>query len=256
MTYEKICYTAPFLKEAIIRIDFPTAATCLSDTLNAKVSKAALSKFPIFESQKVQAQEFKFSGEGFSANSREVTQWTFHGKSREKSLIISPEAIVQTNKSYKSYEVFTGDFLHVLSALKEVQPDLPVSRIGIRYVNIIDLPSGDPLEWQDYINERMLGIIDLGNDKRNISRLFHVLEYNLDPISLKFQFGIANPDYPAVVKRKQFVLDLDAHSFGAFELTEVQSTIENAHTIIQEYFERSITEKTRKLMRPKKNEPK
>lgn len=254
MTYENICYTEPFIKEAIVRIDFPAAAPCLSETIHTKISKAALSKFPIFEPQKVQSQEFQFSGEGFSANSREITQWTFHGKNREKSLIISPEAIVQTNKSYKSYEIFTGDFFHVLNALKDVQPDLPVSRVGIRYVNIIDLPNGDPLEWRDYINESMLGIIDIHKDKKNISRAFHVLEYNFDPINLKFQFGIANPDYPAAVKRKQFVLDLDAHSFGAFDLVDIQSITEKSHALIQDFFELSVTDKTRRLMRPKKNE--
>ncbi len=252
MSHESICYTSPFIKEVIIRIDLPAAVSCLSETLHTKISKAALKKFPISEPQKPQTQEFQFSGEGFSANSKELTQWTFHGKEREKSLIISPDSIAQTNRTYKSYEIFTGDFFHVLNAVKEVQPDLVANRIGIRYVNIIEIPAGDPLEWKDYINESMLGIIDLHSDKKNISRAFHVLEYNFDPIYLKFQFGVANPDYPAVVKRKQFVLDLDAHSVGAFGLDEIQSVVEQAHALIQEFFEISITPKTRKLMKPKK----
>lgn len=254
MKYDTVCYSVPFIKEAIIRIDFPAPAQCLSDTLHTKISKAALSKFPISEPQKIQAQEFQFSGaKEFSAKSRELTQWVFHGKNREKSIVISPKTVVLTSKSYRSYELFSGDFFYVIDALKDVQPDLPASRIGIRYVNIIDIPSGDPLEWKDYINEAMLGIMDLHKDKKKVARAFHILEYIFDQINLKFQFGVANPDYPAPVKRKQFVLDLDAYSLGAFELSEVPNRIELAHAHIQEFFELSITNKTRRLMKPKKN---
>lgn len=257
MKYEKACYTAPFLKEAIIRIDFPAAVPCLTDTLDTKISKASLSKFPIFEPQKLQTQEFQFLGAGFSANSREVTQWTFHGKNREKTLIISPESVIQTTKSYKSYEAFSGDFHHIVNAISDVQNDIPVNRIGIRYVNVIDINNGNPLEWFEYINESMLGIIDLNKDRsESVSRAFHILEYNFDEINLKFQFGIANPDYPSVIKRKQFVLDLDAYSQGALELSEVNSILGKAHALIQEFFELSITDKTRNQMKPKKNESK
>lgn len=254
MTYDNTCYTAPFIKEAIARIDFPASVPCLSEALDTKISKAALSKFQISEPRKINTQEFEISETGLSANNREVTQWTFHDKNREKSLVISPEAIILSTKSYKSYEIFSSDFFHVLNAINEVQRDIPVSRIGVRYVNVIDIPSGDPLKWSGYINESMLGIIDLHKEKnKNVSRAFHILEYSFDDINLKFQFGIVNPDYPAVVKRKQFVLDLDAYSQGNYEMSEVKLFVEKAHALIQEFFELSITEKSRKLMKPKKN---
>ena len=251
--YESVCYTNTFIKEAIIKIDFPAPVACLSENLHAKISKAALAKFPILEPQKVQSQEFQFSAGTFSANSREITQWTFHGKNREKTLIISPDTIIETAKAYKNYEGFSGDFIHVINAVREVAPEQPVSRVGVRYVNVIDIPSGSPLEWAEYVNEGMLGIIDLHKEKKNVTRAFHILEFNFDPINLRFQFGIANPDYPAVVKRKQFVLDLDAYSMGAFEMSEIGSVIENSHSIIQDFFEQSITDKTRKMMKPKKD---
>lgn len=249
MSLDQICYVAPFLKEAIIRIDFPMPCAALSGALGAKLSKAALSKFPIAEPQKVQAQEFQFSGASFSANSREITQYTFHGKDREKSLIITPDGVAQTSKSYKSFELFLSDFMGFISSLKEAQPEQIANRVGIRYVNVIDMNEGNPLEWSEFINEQMLGIIDIGN-KANISRAFHILEFNFDTVNLKCQFGIANPDYPATVRRKQFVLDLDAQAVGAFDLSEIEPILKTGHQKIQEFFELSITDKTRALMRP------
>ncbi|SFP17334.1 TIGR04255 family protein [Ectopseudomonas toyotomiensis] len=251
MQFEKVCYLDPFLKEAIVRIDFPEPCPALTERLSNKLTKTALSKFPISEPHKFQTQELKFTGQEFSSNSREMTQWVFHGKDREKALIINPDHVAHTNKSYKSYESFSNDFLSFVSALKEAQPDQVVNRIGIRYVNVIDLKEGNPLEWSEYINERMLGIIDLGY-KENISRAFHILELNFDSMNLKCQFGIANPDYPATVKRRQFVLDLDASAVGAFDLDEIEKVIKSGHEKIQDFFENSITDKTRKLMKPAK----
>lgn len=52
------------------------------------------------------------------------------------------------------------------------------------------------------------------------SRIFRgcfTVEYNFGEIYLKCQFGIANPDYPALIKRRQFILDIDAYSAGAYE---------------------------------------
>lgn len=253
MSLDQICYTNPFLKEAIIRVDFPMPCAALSGPLGSKLSKAALSKFPISEPQKLQAQEFQFSGANFSTNSREITQYTFHGKDREKSLIITPDGVAQTSKSYKTFELFLSDFLNFISALKEAQPDQIANRVGIRYVNVIEITKGNPLDWSEFVNEQMLGIIDMGN-KENISRAFHILEFNFESVNLKCQFGIANPDYPATIRRKQFVLDLDAQAAGAFELNEIEQILKNGHQKIQEFFELSITEKTRTLMRPVQNE--
>jgi uncharacterized protein (TIGR04255 family) len=253
MTYEDICYSSPFIKEAIIRIDFPAPVLALSENLKKPITKAALSRFPIFEPQKIQAQEFKFSGDAVSETSRkEISQSSFHGKAREKSIIISPTTIFQSTKDYQSYEIFTGDFFHVIDAVKSSEPDITVSRIGVRYVNVIDLHTGDPLDWSGYINSSMLSLVNLNKHKDKLSRAFNVLDYSFDSVHLKFQFGIVNPDYPAIVKRRQFVLDLDAFSAGSYDLEEVQKIVEEAHAIIQDYFEFSIEDKTRKLMKKKK----
>lgn len=249
--YDKVCYDKTFLKEVIARVDFPSAIQAVTEDLPAKVRKAALSRFPILEPRKVQEQELQFSNAGFSASTREQNQWAFFGKDREKSIVIGPQHIVQSTKAYSSYEDFADDLFTVTGAFSLIDPDSTVSRIGLRYVNVIELPEGDPLDWSDYINERMLGIIDLDQRRQNISRAFHILEYAFGNINLKFQFGVANPDYPAAVKRRQFVLDLDAYSIGSYEQRELRGVVEDSHALIQEFFELSITDETRNLLKLK-----
>jgi uncharacterized protein (TIGR04255 family) len=60
--YEKTCYKKSFLKEAILRVDFPSPLPGLDKSLPANISKMALKNFPIAEPQKAHAQEFQFAG--------------------------------------------------------------------------------------------------------------------------------------------------------------------------------------------------
>ncbi|MDI9332172.1 MAG: TIGR04255 family protein [Alphaproteobacteria bacterium] len=255
--YEKVCYAKPFLKEVIARVDFPEPVAMLSKALPAKFSKSILSRFPISEPQQVQAQELQFSATGaISTNTREEKHWTYYGKEREKTLTLAPQHVVQTSRAYTTFEAFTDDFLEVIEAISKIDSELAANRVGLRYINVIEIDSGDPLEWSDYIDGAMLGNINLNNQKSNISRAFNVLEYNYGNINLKYQFGVANPDYPAIVRRKQFILDLDAFAVGAYELSEIKNVVNNSHALIQDFFEASLKEKARKLMGRKKNERK
>ncbi len=247
--YANICYKKTFLKEVILRVDFPSPLPGLEKALPPSIANAILKKFPIAEPQKVQSREFQFSDQNFQANSKEVTKWVFHGKEREKTITVLPESIVITTKNYKTYEDFVDNIHSVLDAFYKEYKDLGANRIGLRYVNVVDPDEGNPLSWNDYIEEKILGIIDF-HDGQYLTRIFHILEYNYDGQAIKFQFGISNPDYPALIKRKQFVLDIDSYFHGTFTLTEIMDNIVQAHEKIQELFEKSITKKTKDLMEP------
>lgn len=252
--YEETCYKNAFLKEVFLRIDFPSPLKGLDKTLPANVSKSALKQFPIAEPQKGVSQELQFTGSSIQATSSELVQWAFHGHEREKSLIINPTSIVLTTRKYITYELLVEDITDVITEFYKTYKDLSASRVGLRYINIIEPNDEDPLAWSEYINEGMLGIIDFHENKDCITRAFHILDYNFDGQSIKYQFGIANPDYPAIIKRKQFVLDIDSFFNGAFELQEILGNVDLAHEKIQDFFEKSVTDKTRELMKPTEND--
>ncbi|KZY43733.1 hypothetical protein A3733_17200 [Pseudoalteromonas shioyasakiensis] len=245
---EEICYEKPFLKEVIFRVDFPTPIRGINESVSPVILKPILKCFPISEPQTVHAQELKFSGQNFSTSSQELKHWVYHGKEREKSIIMEELSLTMTIKKYKSYDVAYEEFCTIVDAILKENKDLFVSRIGVRYVNSIELNEASPLEWGEYINEDILGIVSF-HEAQHLSRAFHVLEYNFDGQYLKYQFGIPNPDYPALIKQKQFILDLDSYFTGAYDLHEVHDCINYCHDKIQQLFEKSITSKTRKLMK-------
>jgi len=57
-----------------------------------------------------------------------------------------------------------------------------------------------------------------------------------------------NPDYPAPIKQKIFVLDLDAFKEGTLSFEEVNDIIPKLHQNIESLFEKAITPSLRGRM--------
>lgn len=245
---EQICYNNPFLKEVIFRVDFPVPMENVESAVPSSVLREIMRAFPIAEPQTVQSQEIQFSGQTVSSNTQELKKWVYHGREREKSIILERQSLTMTIKRYETYDGAISEFKTVVEALFKENKELFSSRIGVRYINSIELDEANPLEWSEYLNEEILGIVSF-HASENVSRVFHVLEYNFDGQILKYQFGLPNPDYPAIIKKKQFILDLDSFFTGAFDEKEIYDCIALCHQKIQELFEKSITDKTRELMR-------
>ncbi len=252
--YEDTCYQKSFLKEVIFRIDFPSPLESIEKSVPKAIGKAITEKFPIPEpSRKFHTQELQFSGPNFKAKNTEMTQWVYYGKEREKTLALDASALILSVKEYKSYEKLHEDIEGVLKAFFGEFKDISATRVGLRYVNLVELDEPNPLSWANYINEEILGIIDFHKEKQFLTRVFHIVEYNFDGLAVKYQFGLANQDYPAHINKKQFVLDIDAYSNGSFDYGDVMSRVDEAHSKAQDIFEQSITDNLRQFMKPQEN---
>lgn len=264
--YEKTCYKNPFIKEAIMRFDFPSPIPNIEKGLPQSIFDVALNIFPIFEPQKTQTHTHELQigipEEKKSSRSRtkktslpaakttitENTVSIFHSLEKDKTLTIAANVLSVQVRRYTTFDQFMDDTLRPLNALCNEFPEIRANRIGLRYVNILNAGKGDPLNWTKYINSKLLGLLDFHN-KTNLSRAFQMLEYNFNEDTLKFQVGIANPDYPAKIMKRQFILDIDASSVGVFDYQEMAAKIKIGHERIQELFESSITEATRTAMK-------
>lgn len=248
--FENVCYKKPFLKDVIARVDFASNIEGFERTLPQKLSGVALQQFPLAEPRQTQEHAVLItSADGVQSQKRDSMQWAYHGRDRDKTLVITPEFVSVTNKNYKSFEAFKADFDPVVEALFEGQKDLVASRIGLRFVNILDMPhDGDPFSWGDYVRAEMLASINAYKATGTLTRAFQIVEFNKEGRGTKLQFGIANPDHPAPVKQRKFVIDIDAYYQSALVRAEVSSEFEIAHASIQALFESSITDATRHLM--------
>jgi len=250
---EDICYKRTYLTAVIARVDFPSPLEGLDQQLPSEVSNAVLKAFPIEEPRQGFTQEVQVSDGGAVQQRRSAfTEWRFHGASREKTFSIAPmpkAAVFVECKQYSTYESFKADFLLGLEPFFRCYPNTQGSRVGLRYINEINLDDEeDPFDWDSYLHPKMLCLLDFWPSRSVISRVFHNLELNVGEFNLRYQFGMHNPDYPSPIIKKTWILDFDAYCQGPQEYAGISGSLDEFHQAIQRLFEHSITPKLREKM--------
>ena len=69
-----------------------------------------------------------------------------------------------------------------------------------------------------------------------------------DEQRMRFQYGMPNPDYPAPIKKKHFILDFDAYAEMLIDISELGDTLDTFHDRINSAFEQVIKDGLRKKM--------
>lgn len=247
--YEEICYEEPFLREVIAKIDFVAPLEGLEKALSPKLARALSEHFPISEPIDAIAREFQLNGVGVQQRETRFKQWNFFGKEREKQLALAPPSVFVTYKRYPTFETMKPEVAAILEAVEKAFPDAKAGRFGLRYINSIEIQNlAGPTTWGEYITAELLGTTNFFPHLEQLTRLIHIAELKYGDMDVRFQFGMPNPDYPAMMKRPQFILDLDAYVQTAHDLRDSLEYMQQAHETIQDLFERSITEKLREIM--------
>ena len=244
----KIQYKRNFLSEVIARVDFVQSIDELSQTIISKVEKKVLKNFPIPEPQKTLRATAKIENNQLTSTNDEIVNWIFRGESRDKVLSITSNWMFTSYVKYPGYAILRKDFGDVTKALMSAYPSIRINRLGLRYVNLLEFPSGDPFDWGKYIDPNLIGSYDFFEDKFSLTRLLHLAELGFPDFNLKFQYGLFNPDFPARIKQKKYVLDFDAYYAGLMDNSDVLSSLDLFHEKIQGLFEKSITEEFRTVL--------
>lgn len=247
-------YRKPLLNQVIVRMDFPAPINQLSRALPRDISKVVLPLFPIAEPKKFIARELQLTKRETKEKVLEGTNWLFHSIDKGKTLTIEPDNINISYKKYDSFDVLKNDLLVVLEAMFKKYLDLQGSRLGLRYINKIELTEGNLFDWSDYLDERILTMLNIQEDPTKISRAFNTLVLNYGDMIIQFQYGMHNPDFPAPIRKKIFILDYDAYYQGPQTLEDIKQSIDKFHEKIQALFEANITDNLRDLMEVVKDE--
>lgn len=244
-----ICYKKNFLTAVIARIDFPLPLKQVSKGLPKELLDMIKPIFPIFEPRQTISREMQISNSQLKQrNVEQGMEWHFHGEQKEKTLTIAPNTLFVNYKQYHTYENLKEEFLQVALEFLNHFKGTQVSRLGIRAVNEIKLDEPNPLDWSNYINPLLLNTFSFGEQTDNLSRAFNNLEYSFGEFNLRFQFGMHNPDYPAKIVKKVFILDLDAYYQGLLERDDLAEYCDGFHEKLQSFFEESITQNLREIM--------
>ena len=245
MNLDEICYKNTPLKRVIIKIDFLGRVPELNNSLPVEIADVIKLSFPIAEARNIVARELQISNEKVTENNKNVLEWHFHTEARNATLIIKEDSFAIQINNYISFQEINKVFQEIKNVFYKHFQNLLSRRLGIRYINEININEENPLEWTKYLNPNLVSIFNATNEPNNIVRAFHNLELKYNDIMLKFQYGIHNPDYPAIIKKKVFILDFDASFSGILKQHEIDEVLVRQHQIIQNQFEFSITQELR-----------
>ena len=248
--YRKNC-----LKHVIFKVGFNNMLP-IDDNLPKDIIDTAQKTFPLFEPMPTAHSEINFLADGAKVtNVEQGTNWIFYGINREKVLSIGREGPHREKSSiaidylkHESFDMSKDEFISIFNKFIDVFPESKIGRVGLRYVNNIDINEKNPLNWSKYINANLLSSFKFVDDKKFISRVFNNLELKYEDMSIKFQYGMHNPDYPSSIKKKIFILDYDVYYVGECDKSDVLDMVQNYHEKIISLFESSIKDGLRDKM--------
>jgi len=253
--YEDVCYQAPFLRQVVLRLDFLEALAPLAASPPESVRGRLRSDFPLLAVKEATQKQVQLTlgtdGQPLQRVEREGTtiyEWVFQNERRSSSVTFTASHVAIVYSQYRSFEELVRHLIALLDALDTLSSDFSSKRIGLRYINNIEIHGPDPLDWSDYIHPDLLRAVSFCEQKESVSRAFGIIEQHLGTAYVRFQYGIANPDHPAPVRRRAFVLDFDAYSDVSIQRGKVEGTVKRLHSVIQHLFERSILDQLRSMM--------
>lgn len=242
-------YKRHFIKNVIFRIDFPIAIQSLEACERpVEFQRAVLGEFPILEEQNTVKQEVQLSADGVRSTQKEARLYTFHNSNRTCKIGLEYSFLFLEDTDYQGFDAFSRLVDLAVNSLYTIWPNIPVNRLGLRYLNEISIPGINAVtEWERFINSGLLAAINLyGSEK--LSRYIVQTEFKGEDYSARILTGIPNPDYPGLIRQQQFIVDLDLYTNEAIERQDIRLRIDRYHEAIINYFENSITQSLREYM--------
>lgn len=169
----------------------------------------------------------------------------FLRKDKTALIQVGPDLLTVNHlKPYPTWEVFKPLILDNLNKYNEVAKPKGFRRLGLRYINKIDIPVR-PVELPQYFNyyPHMPNIVPQVYDAFNV-RVEIPHKEDRDRILLTFVNTI--PEKPEALS---FLLDLDYVMVmpEKIAIEQAEEWLEQAHEVIENTFEACITDKCRKL---------
>lgn len=230
-----------YLEEVIIRIDFLKPADFVIESMPAELNSTIMASFPIAEPKELIAEELQISKDAVDRKKIAIKEWNFYGREREKRFCITRDCFFIVYTKYESFDVLKEEFLKVTELFFKLNNELQGKRLGLRYINKIKKAEANIFSWDDLLNKNLLSIFEIPveEDKSKVARAFHNLEFNYGAFNLRFQYGMHNPDFPAPIRQKLFILDFDAYYQGLLSKNDnLEDRINKFHDAIKNLIKR------------------
>jgi uncharacterized protein (TIGR04255 family) len=184
-----------------------------------------------------------------------------------ETLTIMSESLTYETTAYTSFEDLLEAVTTACDALDAAKVRPAIRRVGLRYIDEVRVPEpvADARQWRTWINERLIGHLDIGPENFPVTGTQSFSTYDLGEgkgLNIRFaaldQGAIVVPQFlkrPAIASGPFFALDFDGfRDFSGQDLTPlsvevVRDTLAAVHVPCGTAFQQSITDQARELFR-------
>ncbi len=247
----------PPLVQAFGQVKFSARAKLATMEGVAPVQELLDPVFPYMRPQQVQQVSLLIGPGGASAAGSPAAQvWQFDDGAGWTLNLSADTATVTVGPQYGAFDEFSARFRAVLAALANGSAVTRADRLGIRYVNIAEVPPGDPGAWHRWFRQELTGwpATDTVADGTHLVTTLTQSQLTAPPtgelagpdadVQAIIRHGLvpANTMVPGVLPMQPlgpaFLLDIDIFTEGPqpFEPDELSRQITVLHNQIDRFF--------------------
>jgi len=221
-------YKRNFLRQAVCELRFPTLMELGDPRPPASLVKALRKEFPILEL----SNEVTVGIGGTGSNNTHL----FRSVKRTWTVSLKQSALSVETTAYTDYAHMRERVLHVVEAASKVIDTDFFTRIGLRYINIIDIDS-DPVDG--WVNADLVAPL-LSKNFTGIQEYAGKLQLAAIDGGCLLQHGvILKPKHASEERRPEYFLDIDSYR-NEILLSDTGPALDAMHTQVFDMFDLAI----------------
>lgn len=223
--------------------------------------------WPEFARQRSQSFEVKqIEGQEPEVHSFERERWVFSNGEASEGFILQPDSLVFHTTEYRGFEEMLGSMLRGVERLHEVVELQFGSRVGLRYLNVIDPASMNGSRLEELVPEQLLGLA--GSQSAGLRHSFSETVFEQDERTVVSRALVSPrgvvwpPDLQPVMLEPQARFQVDDHTVIMldndvyrvfpqphipFESQRLRKELQDGHDMIGQMFQEMTTSKARSI---------
>lgn len=239
-------YRTNHLANVICRVDFPVVLR-LSNERPIAFQEALAHLFPKASEGIILEAEVPGGAPQNATLKQQAVRWEFSTRDGSTRVLLQNDFLVVAADKYTDYASFRKLFTPPFEKLKELYSLSVITRLGLRYKNEL-AASGTDISLVGYLHDALAAHLAFDHGG-TLTQERHALWFDKDDVHVILNYGLANPDFPAPIRERRMLVDIDSYIRDDIEPSDVLARLGRLNEEATDVFERCIGEKWRETMR-------
>jgi uncharacterized protein (TIGR04255 family) len=219
------------ITEVICQLRFPTILE-IGASLPANFQNRIRSEYPLFEREEAAgvppeiAEMLRAQAGAGSLDNLVSPVNKFSTVDKKRTVALARDFVAVSERQYVEWAVFWQQMELAKQALEEVYTPVFYERVGLRYVNVLDLKKLElnGSEWRDLLNKVFVGMVDSAEVAPNVVSAGTQVSINLNGI---VPGATATVRYAPQRKQQKFIFDSDFFVGGRVGVGNVRQILDH-----------------------------